>query len=106
MVQITNVLKFWYFYKLEGTITCLIIKLTFNFVILFSRIHNIASGKLKQTYKGSQSEDGTLIKVELDPSGMYAATSCSDKTLAIFDFYSGACMATMMGHSGKSLMYK
>ncbi|PIK51406.1 putative mitogen-activated protein kinase-binding protein 1 [Apostichopus japonicus] len=63
------------------------------------RIHNIASGKLKQTYKGSQSEDGTLIKVELDPSGMYAATSCSDKTLAIFDFYSGACMATMMGHS-------
>ncbi|KAJ8044348.1 Mitogen-activated protein kinase-binding protein 1 [Holothuria leucospilota] len=63
------------------------------------RIHNISSGKLKQTYKGSQSEDGTLIKVELDPSGMYAATSCSDKTLAIFDFYSGACMATMMGHS-------
>ena len=55
----------------------------------------------KRIYKGSLSDDGTLIKVELDPSGMYAATSCSDKTLSIFDFYSGECVATMTGHSGK-----
>ena len=59
------------------------------------------TGKLKRIYKGSLSEDGTLIKVELDPSGMYVATSCSDKTLAIFDFYSGECVATMSGHSGE-----
>ena len=44
-------------------------------------------------------EDGTLIKVVLDRSGVYLATSCTDKTLAIYDFHSGECMATMFGHS-------
>ena len=27
------------------------------------------------------------------------ATSCTDKTLAVYDYYSGECMATMYGHS-------
>nr|XP_016847564.1 PREDICTED: mitogen-activated protein kinase-binding protein 1 isoform X1 [Anolis carolinensis]XP_016847568.1 PREDICTED: mitogen-activated protein kinase-binding protein 1 isoform X1 [Anolis carolinensis] len=63
------------------------------------RIFNISSGKQKKLYKGSQSEDGTLIKVQTDPSGLYIATSCSDKNLSIFDFYSGECVATMYGHS-------
>ncbi|KAM4689984.1 mitogen-activated protein kinase-binding protein 1 [Rhinophrynus dorsalis] len=63
------------------------------------RIFNISSGKQKKLYKGSQSEDGTLIKVQTDPSGLYIATSCSDKNLSIFDFYSGECIATMFGHS-------
>jgi len=48
---------------------------------------------------GSNGEDGTLIKVVLDRSGVYLATSCTDKTLAIYDFHSGECMATMFGHS-------
>lgn len=52
-----------------------------------------------RTFKGSASEDGTLIKVALDRSGIYAATSCTDKTLSIFDYYTGECMATMFGHS-------
>ncbi|KAG8449439.1 hypothetical protein GDO86_016189 [Hymenochirus boettgeri] len=63
------------------------------------RIFNISSGKQKKLYKGSQSEDGTIIKVQTDPSGLYVATSCSDKNLSIFDFYSGECVATMFGHS-------
>ncbi|XP_075470430.1 mitogen-activated protein kinase-binding protein 1 isoform X2 [Ascaphus truei] len=63
------------------------------------RIFNISSGKQKKLYKGSQSEDGTLIKVQTDPSGLYIATSSSDKNLSIFDFYSGECVATMFGHS-------
>ncbi|XP_073465242.1 mitogen-activated protein kinase-binding protein 1 isoform X2 [Aquarana catesbeiana] len=63
------------------------------------RIFNISSGKQKKLYKGSQSEDGTLIKVQTDPSGLYIATSCSDKNLSIFDFYTGECVATMFGHS-------
>uniref|UniRef100_A0A8C2HBC3 Mitogen-activated protein kinase binding protein 1 n=1 Tax=Cyprinus carpio TaxID=7962 RepID=A0A8C2HBC3_CYPCA len=50
-------------------------------------------------YKGSQGEDGTLIKVQMDPSGLYVATSCSDKNISIFDFYTGECVATMFGHS-------
>ncbi len=44
-------------------------------------------------------DDGTLIKVQLDPSGAYVASSCSDKNLGIFDFFTGECMATMFGHS-------
>ena len=35
----------------------------------------------------------------LDNSGLYVATSCTDKTLAVYDYYSGECMATMYGHS-------
>lgn len=40
-------------------------------------------------------------QVQTDPSGIYIATSCSDKNLSIFDFSSGECVATMFGHSGK-----
>ncbi|CAB1343200.1 unnamed protein product [Coregonus sp. 'balchen'] len=55
------------------------------------RIFNISSGKQKKLYKGSQTEDGSLLK--------YVATSCSDKNISIFDFRSGVCVATMFGHS-------
>lgn len=34
-----------------------------------------------------------------DASGIYVATSCTDKTLCVYDYYSGECMATMLGHS-------
>lgn len=34
-----------------------------------------------------------------DASGIYIATSCTDKTLCVYDYYSGECMATMLGHS-------
>ncbi|CAB1335470.1 unnamed protein product, partial [Coregonus sp. 'balchen'] len=63
------------------------------------KIFNISNGKQKKLYKGSQGEDGTVIKVQTDPSGLYVATSCSDKNISIFDFYSGECVATMFGHS-------
>lgn len=41
----------------------------------------------------------------MDPSGLYIATSCSDKNLSIFDFYSGECVATMYGHSGRAYKF-
>ena len=40
-----------------------------------------------------------LLQVVLDQSGMYAATSCTDKTLAIYEYESGELAATMFGHS-------
>lgn len=40
-------------------------------------------------------------QVQTDHSGIYIATSCSDKNLSIFDFSSGECVATMFGHSGE-----
>ena len=37
---------------------------------------------------------------------MYAAVSCSDKTIAIFDFETGDCEAAVYGHSGLfSILY-
>lgn len=97
------------------------------------RIFNINSGKQKKLYKGSLSEDGSLIRVtflgtthapslylqcvdsfftllssqvQLDPSGQYVATSCSDKNISIFEFNSGECVATMFGHSGNSTLMR
>ena len=62
-------------------------------------MYAVDSGKHSKTFKGSQSDDGTLIKVVLDSSGSYAATSCTDKTLAIYDYATGEVAATMFGHS-------
>ena len=39
------------------------------------------------------------LKVVLDQSGMYAATSCTDKTLAIYEYETGELAANMFGHS-------
>ncbi|XP_051900026.1 mitogen-activated protein kinase-binding protein 1-like [Pristis pectinata] len=63
------------------------------------RIYNISSGKQKKCFKGSQSEDGILLKVQMDPSGTFVATSCSDKNISIYDFNTGECVASMYGHS-------
>ncbi|XP_050452738.1 mitogen-activated protein kinase-binding protein 1 isoform X4 [Cataglyphis hispanica] len=63
------------------------------------RVYNVTTGKHNKTFKGSVSDDGSLIKVVLDASGIYVATSCTDKTLCVYDYYSGECMATMVGHS-------
>ncbi|XP_033931593.1 mitogen-activated protein kinase-binding protein 1-like [Pseudochaenichthys georgianus] len=63
------------------------------------RIFNISNGKQEKLYKGSLSEDGSVLRVQLDPSGQYVATSSSDKNISIFDFDSGECVATMDGHS-------
>ncbi|XP_024887681.1 mitogen-activated protein kinase-binding protein 1 isoform X5 [Temnothorax curvispinosus] len=63
------------------------------------RVYNVTTGKHSKTFKGSVSDDGSLIKVVLDASGIYVATSCTDKTLCVYDYYSGECMATMVGHS-------
>uniref|UniRef100_A0A8C3FGS3 WD repeat domain 62 n=1 Tax=Chrysemys picta bellii TaxID=8478 RepID=A0A8C3FGS3_CHRPI len=63
------------------------------------RVYNTVSGKQKWCYKGSQGDDGSLLKVQLDPSGTFLATSCSDKSISVIDFHSGECVAKMFGHS-------
>ncbi|KAI7800107.1 putative mitogen-activated protein kinase-binding protein 1-like, partial [Triplophysa rosa] len=42
-----------------------------------------------------------------DPSGVYVAVSCSNKTISLFDFRTGECLATVFGHSEiiSSLMF-
>ncbi|XP_005908326.2 WD repeat-containing protein 62 isoform X1 [Bos mutus] len=63
------------------------------------RVYNTMNGKQKKCYKGSQGDDGSLLKVHVDPSGTFLATSCSDKSISVIDFYSGECVAKMFGHS-------
>uniref|UniRef100_A0A8C2QGM3 WD repeat-containing protein 62 n=1 Tax=Cricetulus griseus TaxID=10029 RepID=A0A8C2QGM3_CRIGR len=63
------------------------------------RVYNTVSGKQKKCYKGSQGDEGSLLKVHVDPSGTFLATSCSDKSISVIDFYSGECVAKMFGHS-------
>ncbi|XP_036602391.1 WD repeat-containing protein 62 [Trichosurus vulpecula] len=63
------------------------------------RVYNTVNGKQKKCYKGSQGDDGSLLKVHVDPSGTFLATSCSDKSISVIDFYSGECIAKMFGHS-------
>ena len=58
------------------------------------RLYSVAGAKQTKTFKGSASEDGTLIKVVLDRSGIYCATSCTDKMLAIYDYRTGELMAS------------
>jgi WD40 repeat protein len=68
-------------------------------VLNMFRIYNTRSGKQQKCYSGTPSSDGTLLRLELDPSDRYVATSSSDKTLNIYDYFSGECAATMFGHS-------
>ncbi|XP_045655941.1 WD repeat-containing protein 62 isoform X1 [Ursus americanus] len=63
------------------------------------RVYNTVSGKQRKCYKGSQGDEGSLLKVHVDPSGTFLATSCSDKSISVIDFYSGECVAKMFGHS-------
>lgn len=63
------------------------------------RVYNVESGKNSNFFKGSLSDDGTLIKAVLDPSGRYVATSCTDKSLYIYDYLTGECLAATNGHS-------
>ncbi|XP_003380547.1 WD domain, G-beta repeat-containing domain protein [Trichinella spiralis] len=64
------------------------------------RMFSLAEGKSKGSIKGSLADDGTVIKIELDPSGTFVATCCSDKTICIFDTLNGGeCVAAVHGHS-------
>ena len=42
-----------------------------------------------------------LLQVTFDPSGLFVAASSSDKSVSLFDFYSGQCLARLYGHSGE-----
>ncbi|KAG8253575.1 mitogen-activated protein kinase binding protein 1 [Homalodisca vitripennis] len=63
------------------------------------RVYSVNTSKHTKTFKGAVGEDGSLIKVTMDPSGILVATSCTDKTLSVYDYYSSECVATMLGHS-------
>lgn len=60
----------------------------------------VSNGRQRSTIKVPTSDDGSLIKVSLDVSGLYAATSSADKRVLLFDIYSKECIIKLSGHSG------
>ncbi|CAF2141219.1 unnamed protein product [Rotaria magnacalcarata] len=64
------------------------------------RVYNTQDGKRVRTCKGSMSDDtGYLVKIDVDSSGRYLATSCSNKCVYIWDTITTECVASLCGHS-------
>lgn len=62
-------------------------------------MYNTQTAKQKRNYKGSNGDDGFLLKITIDNTGTFLAASCSDKTVSIIDYQSGEIVATLVGHS-------
>jgi len=58
----------------------------------------LSNGKFIRSYK-SKDDSGELNVVKLDPAGTFLGTGSNDKSLRVFDFYSGDCIANAAGHS-------
>ncbi len=83
-----------------GTIYGMDVDATNKFIVTVGQdkkltIYVINNGKYFQAHKCEDS--GELIKVKLDPSGLYIAASSSDKTIRVHDFFSGECIAKVSG---------
>uniref|UniRef100_A0A3B3TFT0 MABP1/WDR62 second WD40 domain-containing protein n=1 Tax=Paramormyrops kingsleyae TaxID=1676925 RepID=A0A3B3TFT0_9TELE len=61
-------------------------------------VYSLKSGKMTKTIKSPLS-DVTFLKMQMDVSGTFLATSCSNGTICIFDYSSGDCVVTLFGHS-------
>jgi WD40 repeat protein len=55
----------------------------------------IRTGKIVRTFK----PDSDVNRLTLDPSGLFMATASVDKSLCIYDYFSGRCLARTTGHS-------
>uniref|UniRef100_A0A0R3RVR6 WD_REPEATS_REGION domain-containing protein n=1 Tax=Elaeophora elaphi TaxID=1147741 RepID=A0A0R3RVR6_9BILA len=58
-----------------------------------------SQGKLIKQIKGAASDDGQLTRVRLDPSGIYAATVCTNRNVYIIDISTGEFAAVLTGQS-------
>ena len=64
-------------------------------------MYAVSNGKKQSVIKAPTGDEGSMLRVTLDPSGLYAAASCADKTILLFDISSGECLAHLAGHSGQ-----
>ncbi|VBB33051.1 unnamed protein product [Acanthocheilonema viteae] len=58
-----------------------------------------SQGKLVKQIKGAASDDGQLTRVRLDPSGIYAATVCTNRNVYIIDIATGEFVSVLTGQS-------
>ncbi|CAB5191887.1 uncharacterized protein OCT59_005327 [Rhizophagus irregularis] len=67
-------------------------------------VFHIDTGKNVRSYKSDTPEEvnaqeGSLIKISLDPGGVHAVTGGSDKSIRLFDFSNGNILGKVLGHS-------
>ncbi len=62
-------------------------------------VWDVATGAKKRRYS---TESDCTLRVRLDPTGMFAATTSSDKGVRLHDFHSGDLVSVAYGHSGES----
>jgi WD40 repeat protein len=86
----------------HGTINGLAVEATNKFAVTSQdkrlNIWSIANGKHMRAYKSDQIT-GELYKTDVDPSGMYVAACDFNKTISIFDFFSGELITQVTGQS-------
>lgn len=59
------------------------------------RLFNVAQVKYQSGFKSSCSDEGTIIKIALDPSCTFLAASSTDKSINIYDYQRGECIASV-----------
>src|SRR5438045_6121028 len=68
-------------------------------------VYHIDTGKNVRSYKSDTPEEvnvqdqGSLLKISLDPGGVHAVTGGSDKSIRLFDFTNGNILGKVLGHS-------
>ena len=62
-------------------------------------VWDVATGAKKRRYS---TESDCTLRVRLDPTGMFAATTSSDKGVRLHDFHNGDLVSVAYGHSGES----
>ena len=87
----------------HGTVNGLALEPTNKFAVTSGQdnrlnIWNVQSGRHMRTYKSVHITQ-ELYKADVDPSGMFVAASAFDKTINIFDFFSGELLSQVTGHS-------
>ena len=87
----------------NGTINGIAVEATNRFAISSGQdkrlnIYNIVNGKHVRSYK-SKGITTELYKADIDPSGMFVAVTGFDKTVNIFDFFSGELLCKVGGHA-------
>ena len=93
----------------EEGVSYFAIPLVFKFACITAFYHHLRcrvfglQTPLKQTtFKGSESKQGCLVGIALDPTNHYAVTSCSDKSMTLVNFDTEECVATLGGHSSQA----
>eukprot|EP00428_Durinskia_dybowskii_P080178 CAMPEP_0170442950 /NCGR_PEP_ID=MMETSP0117_2-20130122/47712_1 /TAXON_ID=400756 /ORGANISM="Durinskia baltica, Strain CSIRO CS-38" /LENGTH=1362 /DNA_ID=CAMNT_0010703615 /DNA_START=33 /DNA_END=4119 /DNA_ORIENTATION=- len=86
-----------------GTINGLAVEASNKFAVSSGQdkrlnIWNVHTGKHMRAYR-SEHVHSELYKSDIDPSGTYIATCAFDKTISVFDFFSGELVTQVSGHS-------